>query len=476
MKKRIKFHFVICGIICVFQIMAGCSSSGPDPDQDLPADPTAPTVISTVPIGSTSDAAPNVTINATFSTSMDPATIIPANFTVAAGPNPVTGTVTYDATNKTAIFTPGSNLSYSTLYTATVGTGVKDLAGNPLAANKVWTFTTEGVPDTTAPTVTGNFPADMATEVATSTALTAVFSEALSPASIASPASTFSLKETVGAVPVAGSTSLDGPTATFTPGSALVTGTGYTARISTAAEDLFGNPLAAEYTWTFTTAGLRPVMMKSAGDYVVLAMTGVTVGATATIHGDIGINAPESSFVGFAQVLDGSGTFSRAASATITGKLFALNYADPTPANIAVAIEDMTAAYADAAGREGGTDLVSGELGGRTLAPGLYYFTAAAAITTDLTLNGGPDDIYIFRIGGALAMAASTHVLLPNGALPKNIYWQTVGAVTVGASSEMAGIILSDAAITLGASVVFNGRLYASSIETLEASISVLEP
>lgn len=156
--------------------------------------------------------------------------------------------------------------------------------------------------------------------------------------------------------------------------------------------------------------------------------------------------------------------------------MYANNYTDPTPLYLTTAIADMNAAYADAAGREGWTDLVSGELGGRTLAPGPYHCASAASITTNLILDGGPDGIYIFQLGGGLTMAAAVQAVLPNGALPKNIFWQTVGAVGLGASAQLQGIVLSNAAITLGASTVVNGRLYAPTVDISADSVSVLEP
>jgi hypothetical protein len=75
---------------------------------------------------------------------MNPATIIsPATtFTLAASGTPVAGTVTYDASSYAATFTPTNPLALDTLYTATITTGAQDLAGDPLASNYVWTFTT----------------------------------------------------------------------------------------------------------------------------------------------------------------------------------------------------------------------------------------------------------------------------------------------------------------------------------------------
>ena len=110
------------------------------------SDALAPTVTSTNPANLSTDVAVNKTVNGTFSESMDALTITTANFTVTGpGSTPVTGTVNYDAPSMTATFTPLNDLAPDTTFTATIVggvTGVKDLAGNPLASNEVWTFTT----------------------------------------------------------------------------------------------------------------------------------------------------------------------------------------------------------------------------------------------------------------------------------------------------------------------------------------------
>jgi hypothetical protein len=121
------------------------------------ADVTAPAVVSTSPANAASGVAIGTTINATFSEPLDPATITTATFKVKApGDLPVIGTVAFDLTNNTATFTrinhlstfvsshptPASNLEPNTTYTATLTTGARDLAGNALAANRVWSFTT----------------------------------------------------------------------------------------------------------------------------------------------------------------------------------------------------------------------------------------------------------------------------------------------------------------------------------------------
>ena len=198
----------------------------------------------------------NQAISATFSEAMDSATILASGtFTVTApGPTSVPGIVTYDSTNNTATFTPiGGVFAASTTFTATITTAAQSFFGNlPLATDYTWTFTTSAGTDTTAPSVTSTNPADTATLVATNQKVTATFNEGMDSTTI-NPLS-FTLTGP-GVTPVVGAVTYTttGNTATFTPSSALLTATLYTASISTAATDLAGNPLASAYTWTFTT-------------------------------------------------------------------------------------------------------------------------------------------------------------------------------------------------------------------------------
>jgi hypothetical protein len=163
------------------------------------------------------------------------------------GATPVPGVVTYVGT--VATFNPTSDLTPNTVVTATITTGATDLAGNALAANKTWSFTTGATADTTAPTVSSTIPADTATGVAINQNITATFSEAMDPTTITS--TTFTVMQ--GATPVPGVVTYVGTVATFNPTSDLTPNTVVTATITTGVTDLAGNALAANKTWSFTT-------------------------------------------------------------------------------------------------------------------------------------------------------------------------------------------------------------------------------
>jgi hypothetical protein len=216
------------------------------------ADTLRPTVSFTSPANGAVAVPTNRIINAGFSEAMDPLSITSATFTVSdSGGVPVSGTIS--GIGPSATFTPATPLANSTTYTATITSGVKDLAGNTLASNYVWSFTTGIAADTTAPTVTNTTPLNLATSVTTNSVVTGTFSESMDPLTITT--STFSLKETVSSINVPGTVvyAVGSKTATFTPLSALANSTNYTATIATGCKDVAGNALASSTVWSFTT-------------------------------------------------------------------------------------------------------------------------------------------------------------------------------------------------------------------------------
>lgn len=228
--------------------------------------------------------------------------------------------------------------------------------------------------------------------------------------------------------------------------------------------------------------GPAAVELGAAGNYVILAKTTIATTGVTAITGDIGISPAAASFItGFGLVMDSSGTFSTTVPTTlVTGRVYAANYTPPTPGNLTTAIDAMQTAYVDIAGRiavPANTDLnngVAGAIGGLTFAPDLYNWTSAVSIGTDITLNGGPNDTWIFQISGALNMAPGVKIILTGGAQPKNIIWQTTGAVTIDSTAllltQFEGIIFSATAITLNSGATVNGRLYAHSAVALDAN------
>ncbi len=216
-----------------------------------------------------------------------------------------------------------------------------------------------------------------------------------------------------------------------------------------------------------------PVGLGTAGNYVILAKTGVTTTGTTAITGNIGISPAAASFItGFSLIADATNVF--ATSSLVTGKIYAANYATPTPTNLTTAIGDMETAYSDAAGRTpvpSGTflNVGSGEIGGQTLVPGLYKWTTGVTISTDVTLSGGANDVWIFQIAGNLSEANGKKVLI-GSAQAKNIFWQVAGQVTIGTTADFKGVILCQTLIALNSGATLEGRALAQTAVTLDAN------
>ena len=315
-----------------------------------PPDETRPEVASVLPLSTETDVDPGTTVKATFTEAMDPATVTTGTFLLAAGATSVTGTVTLS--NFTATFTPSAPLAHGTEYTATITTGVEDLAGNSLANNYVWKFTTADAPDTTPPTVSSVTPPNAMTDVSTGTAMTALFSEPVSVSSVNT--STFRL--TRGGNTVAGSVSLAGNTATFTPSAALLPSTIYTARITTGVEDPAGNNLASDFIWSFTTAAAPDVTPPT-----VTAVQPLS-GATNVTHGTT-VQATFSEPMLSATVdpttfrLSGPGGGSVTASVSLSGLTATLTPSAPLQANTTYTAR-VTTGVEDLAGNHLAADFV----------------------------------------------------------------------------------------------------------------------
>ena len=430
-------------------------------------DTTPPTVTLTDPANNATAVTFNHLVVITFSEAIDQTTITSLTFTLKQGTISVPGAVTYTGTKAT--FTPTSNLEPSKIYTGTITTGVKDMSGNALASSYVFSFTTAVAPDTTLPVVNSADPLNNAIGVSRNKVVAITFSEAMNPLTIN--ASTFTVAQ--GTTVVSGVVVYSATTATFTPSSLLAASTTYTATITTGAKDIAGNALAANTVWSFTTSGitstLAVVNLGAAGDYVILAKTAINNIPTSAITGDLGLSpAAESYITGFA-LTDATGY---ATSPQVTGKIYAADQADPTPINLTTAVNNMITAYNDAAGRPSPdfSELYVGNIGGQTLAPGLYKWTNTVTLPSSVTISGGANDVWIFQIAGDLTMSNAVNITLIGGAQAKNIFWQVAGTVTVGTTSHFEGIILSMTGITFQTGASMNGRALAQTAVILDGN------
>jgi len=337
----------------------------------------------------------------------------------------------------------------------------------------------------TAPTVISSIPSNWAANVPTSTntsdnvvtgtAATATFSQPMNPATVNSSSAgdllTFTVKESAGNnVPGTVVMNAANTVATFTPtSSALNPNTSYTATVTMAAKNAGGVAMANPIAWTFTTntgvsTGQMPVRLGEAGIFAILTKAGITDVFPSAITGAVG-----------ASPITGAAIHVTCAE-MMKGKIYSVNAAGPLPCRVTdptlltEAVGDMETAYTDAAGRTlpDYIDLGAGLIGGLTLAPGLYKWNTRVLISTDVALSGGPDDVWIFQIAGTLTQADATQVILQGGALPKNIFWQTSGAVAIGTTAHFEGVILGKTLIAMKTGASANGRLLAQTAVTLQ--------
>lgn len=220
------------------------------------------------------------------------------------------------------------------------------------------------------------------------------------------------------------------------------------------------------------------VNLGTAGNFVILAKTGVSTTGVTSITGDVGLSPAAATFItGFGLIADATNRFST--SSLITGKIYASNYAAPTPINMTTAISDMQTAYTDAAGRSlpDSTELGAGDITGKTIPHGLYKWGTGVLISAGgVTISGSETDIWIFQVAGNLTVANGAIVTLSGGATAANIYWQVGGQVVIGTTVQMQGNILSQTLISMNAGATLNGRALAQTAVTMIGNTVVTKP
>jgi hypothetical protein len=220
-------------------------------------------------------------------------------------------------------------------------------------------------------------------------------------------------------------------------------------------------------------AGPALVDLGTAGNFAILAKTGVSNTGSSQIWGDIGVSPIDSTAItGFGLVMDASGTYST--SSLVTGNVYAADYTEPTPTMLIAAVGDMLTAYTDAAGRTNPdyTELGAGDITSMTLVPGLYKWgTGVQVAAAGVTISGGASDVWIFQIAQDLNLANGAMVTLSGGAQASHIFWQVAGQATIGTTAAMQGIILSQTAIVLNTGATLVGRALAQTAVTLDSNM-----
>jgi len=425
-----------------------------------------PTVTSTSPLNLATAVVLNKIVTATFSLPMDPLTINGTSFTLKQGANVLTGTVSYNGT--TASFTPSVNLIAGLVYTGTITIGAKSLPGVAMAADYVWTFTT--IP-TAAPKIILTDPIDKSTGVAVNKTIGATFDMPMDRATLVSPATTFTLMQ--GTTAIAGTVTYSSANAYFKPSVDLLFGTTYTAKVTTAAKNVAGTSIARDSVWTFTTvAQIKPLFSSVFGSFGGNA--GITNQGIYTVinNGSIGTTAASTLITGFHDSTGDIYTETPLNIGNVTGRI----YTDAPPPVIFAAggpyggnASTMATAQAglqaasdfyisiSPANKPGGITLSTSELGGRTLAPGIYKAGSTYDITSvDLTLDaqGDPNAEWIFQVPSALTVgtpSGARSIILTGGAQAKNVYWYvgTSAVINYAGGGTMVGTIIANSGVTL---------------------------
>ncbi len=475
-KKYTGRSLLLAGLVLT-SLITGCNSSSGTTTGTGTG--TAPTVVETAPIKNATAVALNSKVVVTFSEAMDDTTITKDSFTVsdAVGTAPLVGTVSYDATSKTATFTPTINFIDGASITATVTTAVKSATGQTLAAAYDWSFTVGTAADAAVPTVVSTNPLNAAADVVINPRVSATFSEAVHPATVND--STFTLK--AGGTLVSGVVSYSNRVASFTPTDNLVINKDYTATLTTGITDIAkpANALAAAKVWTFTTGstvakGPAPVNLRTAAYFSIMTAAGITSAGSTTITGNIGTSPITGASI------------TVACTELSAGEMFTDN-AEPVNTCVstdkgasAIAIGDVGTAYTEAAAAPAGVgpnlNIGAGTVTAQILIPGVYTWGTNVNLTGDITLDGGANDVWIFQVSGTLDLAASKAIVLAGGALAKNVFWQASSTVTLNSGAVFKGNILAKTDIEMISGSHIDGRLLAQTEVRLGTTTVVTAP
>ncbi|CAM3550288.1 hypothetical protein FSS13T_07960 [Flavobacterium saliperosum S13] len=448
-----------------------------------------PLVIATNPTRNETGVVLNIVVGATFNMPMDAATINTTTFTLKEGTNTITGIVTYSGNE--AFFTPNVNLTANTVYTATITTGAENTANVPLGTDYTWNFTTGTI---VAPTVILTDPANNASGVALNKVVTATFDMAMDPLTIS--ATTFTLKQ--GANTVVGTVSYSGNMASFTPANPLLENAVFTATITTGAKNPAGDSIATDYVWTFSTinSSISPNLGSAAQFGAFGGNAGITnQGLNTVINGSIATTAASTLVTGFH---DATAIYTETPLnvGRVTGAIFTAPPMPGTATSFAIAtqaLSDANAAYLSIspASMPGGTDPGAGELGGLTLAPGVYKSASGTFNISNgnLTLDaqGDPNAVWVFQTASGLTVGiagptGAKSVVLINGALPKNVFWYVGSTATINGAGggTMVGTIIANSGVTIStagnaAQTVLNGRALSlvASVTMVNTTINV---
>ena len=205
-------------------------------------------------------------------------------------------------------------------------------------------------------------------------------------------------------------------------------------------------------------AGPACVPLATAGRFAILSVSALTNVTPSVVTGDVGLTVAAGALIGLT-------------CAEVSGQIFSKDVTGP-PCKVADAAMltqaeiDADHAYNDAIGRKPAafTELGAGNIGGLILDPGIYEWSTGVTIPTNVTLTGGPNDVWIFQIEQTLSVSPGVRIILAGGALPQNVYWAPAHDVDLGENSQFTGLLLPAAAVFMRKGASINGRLLAFAV------------
>ncbi|MFT5224903.1 MAG: hypothetical protein ACI8XX_000650 [Polaribacter sp.] len=474
---------------------------------------TTGTIISVEPVDGAESVPINSQVVAFFSEALDAAAVASLTFEVRDPDNNSApgGSHVYDNDSKSVRFNhDGNNFAQDTVYTATITT----VSDANFTNNYVWSFKTGVQVDTDPPTVVETTPKHEETGAATNRIISATFNELLDPFTVEADG-TFTVADGSGN-PVLGTVTYENKLISFTPNPILEEATTYTATITTAVEDLAGNQLKATadttdaptigYVWTFVTGaaaqGPAPPNLRAVGGFTVLTKAGITNTGThgVVIMGDIGSSPITASAMNDIYCDEMSGGLIYGVDLSYTGGTGGTGCSRggaDSKTLVDKAILDLEAAYTAAAenAEEVITEYGSGiipklDANGEAmpLSPGLYKWGTNVVMNATITLQGGKDpdgdgtyiggenDVWIFQIGGNLAQAGETDMILTGGAQASNVFWQLTENVAIGGGAHLVGNVFAKTHIALGLLARVTGRLLSQTQVNLNRNTVIPPP
>ena len=220
--------------------------------------------------------------------------------------------------------------------------------------------------------------------------------------------------------------------------------------------------------------GPAPINLFTAGKFVIVAETAITSVPTSAVNGSVGLGPATGANMGLTCAEVTGGAIYTVDSAGPTGPPGCRQRDARTLLTNAVA--DGHAAWRDGKARVPDyTDVRGGNIGGAVLPPATYMWNSGVSISADVTLKGGPNDVWIFIIDQDLKLAPGVKIIL-DGALAQNVYWLTlVQGFELGAGSHFEGIILAETSIFARTGASVNGRMLAAASISLDSN-TVTQP